>query len=469
MEIKKRNLALLVILIAYSQLSISSFESFEQKLDHFNLKTVQTFSQRFEVDSSRAKLAESPVFFYLGGEGEITAGKPASMQIGEFANQLPLGAHLVQVEHRFYGKSSPFKDLTPNNLNYLDMDQALEDFAAVQKYVTQKYNLTGPWISVGASYSANLAVFYRIKFPELVVGSIAYSQVLSLTGSPKWNQKFTAESRDLIFSKIYPKKCFERIQSVVKSLEKRFESSDLDALKLIAEVPQANDLEFLAAIADVNLTSLLYGDLSICEKLELPTNDKEDHTKTYINATVDYIKNKLKSNLIDQSFSLGAKQLAQSASANSGSFGTRQFAYQHCKHFNQPYFVASQDRRYSIIPYPVSLGYQKKFCESEFGLKKPFTNFKKSDFYIKKLLSNESTGIVFIDGEKDPWRKGSLLGFDKKFLDHLSQKNLYLVVEGGFHCPNYYPPGAGASASSKFVSEKTFDFIKTLANGKSNQ
>lgn len=44
------------------------------------------------------------------------------------------GAAVVTPEHRYYGKSSPFKRLTTENLRFLSSKQALFDLAVFRQY-----------------------------------------------------------------------------------------------------------------------------------------------------------------------------------------------------------------------------------------------------------------------------------------------------------------------------------------------
>lgn len=44
------------------------------------------------------------------------------------------GAAVVSLEHRYYGKSSPFDSLTTENLRYLSSKQALSDLANFRQY-----------------------------------------------------------------------------------------------------------------------------------------------------------------------------------------------------------------------------------------------------------------------------------------------------------------------------------------------
>lgn len=43
-------------------------------------------------------------------------------------------AGIVSLEHRYYGKSSPFNSLATENLKYLSSKQALFDLAAFRQY-----------------------------------------------------------------------------------------------------------------------------------------------------------------------------------------------------------------------------------------------------------------------------------------------------------------------------------------------
>ena len=43
-------------------------------------------------------------------------------------------AGVVSLEHRYYGKSSPFNSLATENLKYLSSKQALSDLAAFREY-----------------------------------------------------------------------------------------------------------------------------------------------------------------------------------------------------------------------------------------------------------------------------------------------------------------------------------------------
>ncbi len=121
-----------------------------------------------------------------------------------------LGAVVVQLEHRFYGKSQPFADLTTASLRYLSSEQALADTATFATWfrATQQpfFNLghhrepprsintttarrsnsnaaapaaaagtAGKLIVFGGSYSGALASWFREKYPHIAAGAVATS------------------------------------------------------------------------------------------------------------------------------------------------------------------------------------------------------------------------------------------------------------------------------------------------------
>ena len=79
--------------------------------------------------------------------------------------------------YRFYGKSRPTPDLSLENLKYLSSHQALADIAFFKEYIVDQFKLTedNRWIAFGGSYSGALAAWLRIKYPNVVHGSVATS------------------------------------------------------------------------------------------------------------------------------------------------------------------------------------------------------------------------------------------------------------------------------------------------------
>lgn len=89
--------------------------------------------------------------------------------IGQIAQQ-EHGA-TVLIEHRFFGQSNPYPDLTEQSLHVLTVQQSIEDLAYFAKNVqlpmpggnNVKPDST-PWILVGASYAGALTAWTLNKY-----------------------------------------------------------------------------------------------------------------------------------------------------------------------------------------------------------------------------------------------------------------------------------------------------------------
>ncbi|KAJ3432041.1 serine protease [Anaeramoeba flamelloides] len=187
---------------------------FEQLIDHLTPETSPTFNQRYFVNDTFYE-SGSPVFLFLGGEGELTSRWVRSGMIVDLAKEF--GALLVGLEHRYYGKSQPFTKFSVENLQYLSSNQALHDVANLKSKINETYT-TSAWISFGCSYSGALSLWLRQKFPHIIDG--AYS------GSSPVLAKLNYLEYDSTCEQSVGYSCLNYLQRAFLQIKKLMQSSD---------------------------------------------------------------------------------------------------------------------------------------------------------------------------------------------------------------------------------------------------
>lgn len=139
--------------------------TFTQILDHDN-PHLGTFSQRFWYSTTYWQGPGSPVILANPGEqsGEGWNDTYLTNQriTGLFAEAV--GGAIVILEHRYFGESAPFADLTVDHLRYLTIDNALRDMTYFAETFVPPFDASGrsspataPWVLLGGSYSGALA------------------------------------------------------------------------------------------------------------------------------------------------------------------------------------------------------------------------------------------------------------------------------------------------------------------------
>lgn len=159
-------------------------------IDHFHNEskyephTNDTFELRYWFDSTYYKPG-GPVIVLQSGETS-GVGRLKFLQKGIVYQLIKATGGLgVILEHRFYGKSMPMKDLSTESLRFLTFDQSLADEAYFASNVRfeglENLDLTAPntpWIAYGGSYAGAFVAVLRKVYPDVFWGS-SFLQPLS--------------------------------------------------------------------------------------------------------------------------------------------------------------------------------------------------------------------------------------------------------------------------------------------------
>ncbi len=382
---------------------------FDQKLDHKNSEGQVTFKQRYFVDSQYAKDNTSPIFFIICGEWNC-----AGTGSYGFAEGLAkkMNAHLIALEHRYYGESLPMTSLTTENLQHLNLDAAIEDLATFQRHMMSEKNLTGKWISFGGSYAGTLAAFYRLKHPELTAGALASS-------APVLMKPDFFEYDAHIAKVISATSCGYKVREAINLIEDKIETAEglaeVKALFSASEIVDKGD--FLYAVADMLAAAVQYGRHKVfCETLL----SNPDLIAGYAEGGLKVL-NSLGMTAIELSF-----QSAEKIETTPSDY-FRQWMWQSCQEFG--WFQVSNTEGTTARSSKIDLNLHANACVRLYNTPMRADGSMNQNWYLQ-LLNPETSHIIFSNGANDPWQTLSLTS-------EMEQKNpafdLWLM-ESAAHC-----------------------------------
>ncbi|GMR32237.1 hypothetical protein PMAYCL1PPCAC_02432 [Pristionchus mayeri] len=153
---------------------------YPQKVTHFDDTKKDTYQQRYRYNGKFSKKNDI-VFLLIEGESEAAEKWIGYDKYQWLQMAATHGADAFQLEHRCFGQSRPYPDLSANTLQYCLMEEALEDVATFIQAMNEKMNYTNPrWVTFGGSYPGLLSATFRSIHSELTVGAVASSAPITL-------------------------------------------------------------------------------------------------------------------------------------------------------------------------------------------------------------------------------------------------------------------------------------------------
>ncbi|XP_063824200.1 putative serine protease K12H4.7 [Ostrinia nubilalis] len=143
-------------------------------VDHFDPQNTDTFDMRYMYNEEFFGGPGYPVFILIGGEWNIAPGWLRGGNMFEMARENR--GYQIYTEHRYYGETLPYPNFTVENLRFLNVDQALADLAYfIRDLKTQPRFAESKIVMYGGSYAANMALWFKQRYPHLAVGVVASS------------------------------------------------------------------------------------------------------------------------------------------------------------------------------------------------------------------------------------------------------------------------------------------------------
>lgn len=414
----------------------SPANSFTQALDHFDATNTQTFQQRYVIDSTYAKGASSPVVYYICGEGDCIndeLGPPGSEWAWGLAQAL--GAHIVALEHRYYGQSQPFAQQTAANFTWLTVEQAIEDLATFQKWAVSTQGLSGKWVAIGGSYPADLAAIYRLKHPELVSGAIASSACAQFSNGTDDSDRVAAQTAGASCTQAFRAQV---LTPIVNALGNETAMAPIKAAFDAADIP--DDLDFLGTVTGMAIFAIQEtGAQEFCAALQ--GSDPLTSFATFMKSSVATWGTRL----VYWSY---AGMGSTDATQFEGAIGMRQWMYQGCTEegqFSAVVMMANPDTTASLSS-ALTNSLPGKYCAQYFNQNSiPPIDQMNAEYYQPLLDPTKASNILFVSGSNDP--ACFPYSISKENGNDTNPDTTTFTVQGGSHCEDLEPPQASDSAS----------------------
>ncbi|KAK6150564.1 hypothetical protein DH2020_015496 [Rehmannia glutinosa] len=288
-----------------------------QTLDHFSPYDHRQFKQRYYEYLDHFRAPNGPIFLKICGESACNG--ITNDYLGVLAKKF--GAVVVSLEHRYYGKSSPFQSLTTENLGYLSSKQALFDLAVFRQYyqassnpilctlsdwkiLTRKVKKEGKDKCVtvanlhmllfqafalsevslrscgrGHQILLSLSAWFRLKFPHLTCGSLASSAVVLAVYNFTDFDKQIGESAG--------PECKSVLQEITRLVDQKLGTNEKALKTLFSAAELKNDGDFLYFLADAAVTAFQYGNP---DKVCVPLLEAKKAGKDLVEAYATYVK-----------------------------------------------------------------------------------------------------------------------------------------------------------------------------------
>ena len=360
------------------------------------------------------------------------------------------------MEHRYYGESNPFSDYSTAHLKYLTSEQALADAAQFLEFFVndlKKSDQIRKVIVVGGSYTGAMSSWFRMRFPNLVIGSIASSAPVYL------QEEFMKYDEHI--SQALPPECQKNVVDAMDKIDALIDNGE-EWKKMIERTKCeaiTNPVDWEYVLADAVAWAVQYNSYTsedkdkhtidlLCSTLNA-TDEKKD-IKDKLFDFIDSYYNLLHPNCLDASSSYDSLKNETLDPAKN----QRQWFYQSCTEFG--YFqVASTDNTKRTRSTRIDLAYHRALCKKLYNIDVDITPTKK--IYMQDNMIG--TNIIWTNGDVDPWMELSITPDDSNTTSaHTNvavtkdgrekrQNWRVLLITNGSHCSDLGTPSPEDSES----------------------
>lgn len=469
--------------------------TFDQLIDHAN-PSLGTFKQRFWYGTEYWRGPGSPIFVVNPGEQSAEGFNRTYFTNARLTGRMAqeMGGAVLIMEHRYWGQSSPFANLTVKNLKYLTLDNSLKDINYLAQNIVLPFdNSTAskpantPWVFTGGSYSGALAGWLAALYPGTFWAYYGSSGVVQAIGD-FWQYFVPVQEAT-------PANCSRDVEAVVNHVN----------LTMTLGTPrQKRELKqkfWLGDLTDQDFASALEWGPWAWQSTQFSNTKTQGHTPYY--RFCDYVENvwpnstnsvpgakgvgltkaldgyakwfqeqaipgfcqgsgydewKGEHNTLcfqnQNASSLAYKDLAPSNWIN------RQWNWMLCNEPFEWWQDGAPESRHTLVSRLVDAKYWRKQCalhfpHSEGGNTLGIPQGKRAKD-VNKWTGGwdalNTTRAMFTNGERDPWRDATLASiFRPGGPVRTSEQIPTFLVKGGIHCSDLYGPNWEANEDVRTV------------------
>uniref|UniRef100_A0A0N5BCB7 Serine protease K12H4.7 n=1 Tax=Strongyloides papillosus TaxID=174720 RepID=A0A0N5BCB7_STREA len=417
---------------------------FINKINHFDTSNTEYYKQRYWYND-KFYVNGGPVFLMLGGESAESATWVEREDFEWISLAKEHNAMLFLLEHRYYGKSRPTKDMSTQNMQYLSSRQAIEDAAAFIKGMNELFDFTNQtrWVLFGGSYSGALAAWARQVHPELIFAAVGSS-------GPVQAEVDFYQYLDVVKNSLstYSPQCSNDLEKGLKELETLVKTTDgernITSLfnlcthwsKLSSEDKEYFWLSIIGSyMGIVQYSGDNTGDFRTTANIPTLCSYHMDLKQTPIQHIVNVFNN-YGDNLfgcLDVSYKEYIDYL-KSTSFDDLSASDRSWTYQTCTEFG--YYQSTDYDAGDFWGRVLDANWYVRQCTDIFGRsinnKTVYLSVDSTNSFYGGAKGFKGTNVILPNGLVDPWHA---LGV----LNRTNERNYPVIIEGTAHCADMYP------------------------------
>ena len=371
---------------------------YDQVVDHFGGSSTsnRTFKQRYYVVDDHWAKPNGPFILYIGGESPLNAPKGVNGDEFEVLAKQNKAA-VLSLEHRYFGKSLPFPDLSTEHLRYLDVEQELEDLAgfirSMQAQVNAEHGLPSTHrnkvLIIGGSYAGMVASHARYVHPE--VFDVAWSS----SGVVDAVYNFT--EFDLQVAVSVGQRCAEVLRRATEEVDALL-ITDNAYVKALFGASGMSDDDLMWMLSDAETLPPQYGKAeSLCEPMVAAYDAGEDLAVAFARFCNDTFY---------PGYCAGAGPYLYSDELMRNTTATEEWSSQRAWWWcvcNQLSYAQSYPGELGIRSPRVSLDFHKRKCDAVYGVGvwPPKTKAFNEKYGAK---NPKATNVVYINASQDPWQ-----------------------------------------------------------------